>query len=338
MSTEIGTVSLVAVLSIVWSGVATGAHGQQCPELIGSWTGGPVTAVAASADVAYVVDGTNLRVIDVSIPSSPTEVGSCECGGEDDFVAARSHVYLIKDGALRVVDVSVPASPVEEGACVAGGDYVSAVTGGFVFAGGVWFLASIDVQIPWNPVPADHTIAPAEGVAVAGDHAYLASGLDGLSVWNVGDPFSLVEVGSLETSGTVGDVAVSDRFAYLARGECDTGCPTGLLVVDVTEPSTPVEVSFVETPCCPERLEVSGNLLLLTDRSGVAVYDLTRPSAPVQVGYHTASEATSRFAVSGRSVYLAQGESGFEILDISGCPGFVPGPPPPRLADGRSTP
>ncbi len=87
-----------------------------------------------------------LRIIDVSNPSSPKEVGFYDTGGFTRGVAVSGqYVYMadIEDG-LRIIDVSNPANPKEVG-------YYN--TGGY-----------------------------AQGVAVSGHYVYVAGGSDGLYI------------------------------------------------------------------------------------------------------------------------------------------------------------
>jgi hypothetical protein len=77
--------------------------------------------VAVSGDHAYL-SGNGLRVIDVSTPSAPAEVGFVDTtGSEVDVAASGGYAYVAYAGdeytgtGLRVIDVSTPSAPVEVG-------------------------------------------------------------------------------------------------------------------------------------------------------------------------------------------------------------------------------
>jgi hypothetical protein len=118
-----------------------------------------------------VADWSNgLRIIDVSTPSSPVEVGFYSKGGSAVSVAVSSgYAYVAYwvgglDGGLRIIDVSTPSSPVEVGFCVTNG-------------------------LPY-------------GVTVSGNYAYVANDVsDGLCIIDVSAPSSPVEVGFYITGG-----------------------------------------------------------------------------------------------------------------------------------------
>ena len=78
-----------------------------------------ISDVAVSGIYAYVVDDENgLRVIDVSTPSSPSEVGSVSTpvGGAYGVAVGGGYAYVANQSkGLRVVDVDPPSSPAEVG-------------------------------------------------------------------------------------------------------------------------------------------------------------------------------------------------------------------------------
>jgi hypothetical protein len=139
--------------------------------------------VAVSGSYAYVADGyAGLRVIDVSNPSSPREVGFYDTPGYASGVAVSgTYAYVADRGAgLRVIDVSNPSSPRE--------------VGFYDTPGGAW------------------------GVAVSGTYAYVAAYDAGLRVIDVSNPSSPREVGFYDTPGYAWGVAVSGSYAYVADG------------------------------------------------------------------------------------------------------------------------
>ena len=79
---------------------------------------GLIPDVAVAGDYAYVANrSTGLRVVDISDPANPVEVGFCDTGFNAWGVAvAGDYAYVANSVAgLRVVDVSDPSNPVEVG-------------------------------------------------------------------------------------------------------------------------------------------------------------------------------------------------------------------------------
>ncbi|MFQ6619003.1 MAG: T9SS type A sorting domain-containing protein, partial [Fidelibacterota bacterium] len=70
------------------------------------------------SNYAYVADGSGgLRIVDVSIPSSPTEVGYFDTQGSAKGVYVSGNYGYVADwnDGLRIIDVSNPTNPTEVG-------------------------------------------------------------------------------------------------------------------------------------------------------------------------------------------------------------------------------
>jgi hypothetical protein len=174
------------------------------PSLQGRPTSGRFGQVAVSGRYAYLASSTlvpvpgtttpapaaassGLRVVDVSDPAAPVEVGFVPLAWFADAVAVvGSHVYVLAhqldaqpSSGLRVFDVSNPTSPVQ---------VASLDTGATIFNG---------------------------SISVVGRHAYVAG--DGLHVLDVSDPARPIEVGSYP-AGRINGGTASGSLAYLGLG------------------------------------------------------------------------------------------------------------------------
>jgi hypothetical protein len=79
---------------------------------------GAAGAVAVAGDHAYLADGDGgLRILDVSDPIAPSEVGFYATPGYARALAlAENYAYLaVRDSGLRILDVSDPSAPSEVG-------------------------------------------------------------------------------------------------------------------------------------------------------------------------------------------------------------------------------
>ena len=279
---------LVALLGIGAGVLAMPALAQDCPELVGSLPGDNYRAIAASGDYAYV--GTDIfRVIDVSNPSTPVEVGFTDLPGTALDIAVEgnyAYVGVVSNTGLGVIDVTWPTAPVEVGF----------------------------VPTPDRP----------SGVAVSDGYAYVANEV-GLRVIDVTTPAFPFEVGFLDPPGREWDVAVAGGYAYLmAEDAIPPFYNFGRLsVIDVSTPSSPVEMGFVEGPGS-KRVAVSGGYVYVTSSDdpgawpvpGIGVIDASNPSAPVEVGFLGMSDP-SGVAVSGGYAYVSDYEGGLRVIDVS---------------------
>jgi hypothetical protein len=85
-------------------------------------------------------------------------------------------------------------------------------------------------------------------------------------------------------------------------------------VVDVSEPASPIEVGFVDTPGHARGVAVSGGYAYVADRfDGLRVIDVIDPSSPVEVGHDDTPGEAQAVSVAGEYVYVADGRAGMEI-------------------------
>ena len=126
-----------------------------------------------SGRYAYVADSdSGLRVIDVSNPANPREVGSFDTPGTAEGVAILNGCAFVADGGfgLRVIDISEPAHPYETGYYDTPGYARGVAVGdsGLVFVAdssslGVYDCSEAMGVSPDRPisVPASFSLAPA---------------------------------------------------------------------------------------------------------------------------------------------------------------------------------
>jgi hypothetical protein len=158
--------------------------------------------VAVAGGYAYVADAwEGLRVVDVSTPSNPTEVGFYDTPGwgAAGVAVAGGYAYVAdRNSGLRVVDVSNPSNPTEVGFYDTPGDaWGVAVAGGYAYIADGNSLRVVGVSNPSNPTEAGFYDTPAGGVAVAGHYVYVAAGDGGLVILWFAPPASA----SIPTSG-----------------------------------------------------------------------------------------------------------------------------------------
>ena len=293
--------------------------------------------VAVAGSYAYVTTGgAGLRVVDISNPRTPKEVGVYETGHGwfSDVAVSDGYAYVAggKNIGLRVVDVSNPTDPKEVGIYETKYGYVFevAVSGSYAYVGGRHIgLRVVDVSNPTDPKEVGRCDETSyyvnDDVAVSESYAYVAksSGVhrSGLYVVDVSNPTDPKEVGvcEIETSSyRFKNVVVSGSYAYVG------GQRTGLHVVDVSNPTDPKEVGVYE----PEydydycKVAVSGSYAYVGDKNiGLCVIDVSNPTDPKEVGrcgilpvsVVKFSEGIEDIAVSGSYVYVAT--FGYDVLN-----------------------
>ncbi|MFQ5343005.1 MAG: LVIVD repeat-containing protein [Anaerolineae bacterium] len=159
-------------------------------------TGNPSTG--SGQRYAYVAtEDDGLRIINVSDPAAPTEVGAYEMPGVPflDVYVAGHYAYVAAGGSgLRVIDVSNPAEPYEVGAYDTPPGYAN----------------SVQIINHYAYVTSDYFGHP------AGFHTAMAPERVVLQVIDVSDSAAPVEIATYATSGSAFDVHVAGEYTYLA--------------------------------------------------------------------------------------------------------------------------
>jgi len=158
--------------------------------------------------------------------------------------------------------------------------YGVAVSGNYAYvANGRHGLRVIDVSTPSSPAEVGSLDTPgiAFGVAVSGGYAYVAAGyVSGLWVIDVSTPSSPIEVGFFETLGIARGVAVSGSHAFVTvtkEGLLQVEDSTGLLVIDVSDPSSPIEVGYYDIPEVAGSVTMTGRYAYVTEWARMDIFD-----------------------------------------------------------------
>jgi hypothetical protein len=106
-------------------------------------------------------------------------------------------------------------------------------------------------------------------------------------------------------------LTVSGNYAYIAVDE------TGLVVVDISNPTAPFVAGRYVTPGFAMDVVVSGNYAYVTDDvKGFTVLDISNPANPSLVGSYDTGGAFG-LTVSGNYAYIADFRKGLVVVDIS---------------------
>jgi len=150
-------------------------------EVVGQ-IGGECRAVFVAGNYAYIGEGPNLRILDVSNASSPVALGRVLLPDIVRGVYVSGNMAYVADGygGLRIIAVTNPSSPQLRG--------------------------SYD------------TLGYARGVFVSGSVAYVADSGSGLQMIDIANPSSPTLLGCFDTPGGADGVFVSGSVAYVADG------------------------------------------------------------------------------------------------------------------------
>jgi hypothetical protein len=186
--------------------------------------------VAIAGNRAYLTASWGgLRVLDISNPAAPIELGSYAVPGWAwDVAVVGNLAYVSAGGGLHIIDVSDPNALHEEGVapmvgargvCVVGSRaYVADWNGDPPSAPPHTGLRIVDVSNPAAPQEIGYYAMPfVETVQVVGTTAYLA-GIYDVRVLDVSDPTQITELCSYPSNYSF-DLVVSGRLVYVADGD-----------------------------------------------------------------------------------------------------------------------
>jgi len=308
-------------------------------ELVGHYEG-EVQAIFVQGNYAYLGEGSNLTILDISTPTSPIIVGQIAPLAEYVWAvyvsgnyAYTAVGYTVGYDDLRVVDVSEPTNPTEVGSYDAPGNgrdvYVSDNIA--YLANGTGGLRVIDVSEPSSPAELDSFEMgqwfPAMSVYVSGRMAYLVihdvcageftPDRPWTHLWTVdiSNPADLIEVATHEISNFVNDIYVTNNTGYLVHSTVGPD-PAGLLILDMTNPPSLTELGFYDVMRGDaEAVYVSGGLAYVADGSeGLRVLNVSDPTNPIKLGFYDTPGYAQDVYVSNGLAYVADGPGGLFIL------------------------
>ena len=159
----------------------------------------------------------------------------------------------------------------------------------------------------------------ANGVAVSGDFAYVASGSTGLQVVSLSaDRRTPVIMASLNLGASSNDITLAGNLAYLAT----TG---GLKVVDISTPTAPRLLGSFGGVGNALGVKVRGTTAYVTGGSSLYIVSVANPGAMIQAGsinvggtaWNLALDATRNLAA------VAAGNAGLKLVDVSNLSALV---------------
>ncbi|MBP6859832.1 MAG: beta-propeller fold lactonase family protein [Candidatus Magasanikbacteria bacterium] len=147
------------------------------------------------------------------------------------------------------------------------------------------------------------TSTPAQKLSVVG------------GVQNILDPSTTIsEIATTSVGRTPRSVYVLGRYAYVTNETSST-----ISVVDISNPSVPVQISTTSVDAGPHGIYVSGRYAYVAGASNnsVAIVDISNSKSPIQVGSVSVPSVIRDIQVVGKYAYLNYDSGGIIVLDVS---------------------
>jgi hypothetical protein len=147
-----------------------------------------------------------------------------------------SHAYIAGYPTLRVVLITDPANPTEVGSCGTYEANTVTVVGDYAYlSASVWGLVVMSAADPANPYEVGHLFTPSRtwDVDISGNYAYVIDLDSGLRVISISDPTNPTEVSACMIPRFSYGVAVNGECAFISR---DAGTVYAVSVSDPANP------------------------------------------------------------------------------------------------------
>tara|TARA_R110002111_G_scaffold262726_1_gene340475 strand:- start:1180 stop:3216 length:2037 start_codon:yes stop_codon:yes gene_type:complete len=282
--------------------------------------------IVVSEDFAYILGNSgDFLVYDISDQSNPIQVGGIDADPWSNYSFAgiqydNGKVYLKDRGdSVWCVDLSDPTNPTLLGR------YQGEYTNRFDMVGSIAYLvgSSVIEVVDLNDIdsPVVMGISSRDGstseVEVHDSIMYIASGQDGLMMYDVQDPNSVTLLGaaSFEVDYYYG-LTVLDGTAYVGNNR------SGMQIIDVRNPAQSVLLSKVDTPKQAIDVVVSGETAYCVDYNQLSVIDVTDKTLPeLLVPVQLPSDAR-HMVIRDETAFLPSErfmQSGLITIDLSTC-------------------
>jgi len=272
---------------------------------------------------AFIADWDNgTRIIDITDPMIPFEVGSIGTGTVAAGVCVSAgHAYIAEYSyGMSIYDISDPSNPSQVDFLYwdIGFSWEISISDGYLSAAvNHAGMKLYDIAAPddLNRIGAFETAGEVSGIFVAGDYAYLADGYDGLKILNISNSSIPREVGAYEfllhggTNGSAGAIHVDGDYACIADRAFSR-----YRKLNISNPNSPNSIAAISMNGGVNDVFISGQVVYLAQNwNGLGILTLETSN---EVG-HFYTDYALGVCVSGNYAYVADGEAGLRIIDIS---------------------
>jgi len=277
----------------------------------------------------YASGNTGVSIWDVADATTPALVCTVPTPG---LVAGMEYrdgrVYMTGTHFLRIYDAMDPTAPTLLGE-VPYGNHDVAVSPPWACVAGDWGFHVVDVSDPAHPVvtgsiPESQFAFYPWGIDVSGSIACVVD--------LIGQNLYVIEISAgggasiraeYPTNTIPFDVVIVDPYAIMV-------CDAGLLVIDISNPSSPVEIGIYHPPAgLLADLVRDGDIGYAASTVGLQRWDLSDPSAPVYEWTLQRSGTMWSVAAGSGAAALTERLDGIRVADVAN-PDLAP--PPSQVA------
>ena len=202
-------------------------------------TPGFALALQVVGNIAYVADGeAGLRILDVSDPSAPKALGDFNPNSFANHIRVVGTTAYLSCGetGLVILDVSNPGSPQKLSEYVVTNDRFPAAYGVEVVDSVAYVsygtLEILDVSVPTDPKPLSNLgFLNVYSSAIVGNRAYLATGVEGLVIYDISNPSKPVRITKIPAPLPTFSIHVAGDTVYTESGILDVSNPVAPRII-----------------------------------------------------------------------------------------------------------
>jgi len=296
------------------------------PRLIFSDSGPiPAKTISVSDDYAYVYsEQAGLNIYNISNPYTSSLEGTF-CLSENwqtsNLISIRNgSAYIISADSLFIVDITNPEYPeLLFTHSVTDGFHAVTINDDLLYMVYNDYIHIYDISNPeyLQDISSYSENADFKGVLLVADNKMsVSSGLNGIKILDVSDPFNLQPISTFQTQSWVSDIDIYGDRLYISEADY------GVEVVDISSPDFPI---LVETISLHESsiiynsyINHENGLLFITDYNWneINIYNIADDENAEFLNKYSWNNITLNIAFKEGFVYTANWYNGFNILDF----------------------
>lgn len=227
-----------------------------------------------------------------------------------------------QNGGMRILDISSPAAPMEVGSFDQGGSnlgYGIGIKDHYIYLGHLSDTSKtlvIDVSDPTNPTeiysfPSDEIT----GIAIYNDYLYLSFRDDGLFIYDLANPQMPTFINNIDDVFATSGVSVDGSTIYINHFNTT-------LLFDVSNPLTPVYLDEYSdlTTAFGIRSEVTAEgdyLYVAYDTAGFQIIDVSTPTNISRIGEYDHFGEVRFLAVDDNYLYIPEYMEGISVVSVN---------------------
>lgn len=255
-------------------------------------------------DYAYLLSGSEIKIMNVSNPLNLQLMGSCNTYyGGSRLSLANGYAIVAEYYGVSSICVLNQSAPYLVGYYSKYGGIVDVkVQNNIAYVINYnQGLIVLDVSNPEEPL--ELATIDIDGLmfntALSGDYLYVANLDYGLNIFDVSVPENPQEVGLLDLPG-VRTVDVSGNYAYISAGDT-------LYVIDITNPANPITEGFIDIQSANIiSIRVVDNYAYVNG-GGLRIINISNPAIPVLTGSVNIGNSNG-LSINGMYAYLGNGQ------------------------------